>query len=69
VILNFDKEIAELQALGVTIPDGKELEVAFVLVKVLSRGYDDAIKRAVGIVQRKAINPMPIVEEIRRPIR
>ena len=61
-VYSFDKELEELKG-----KDG--LEAAFVLFKVYARGVSAEQDRIIRIVQRMAIDPMKIVNEIRRPQR
>lgn len=70
-MLSFDAEYAALREAGCTLPDDdkKGMEVMMVLFKLYLKGREAGINHAVRIVQRTAINPMPIVNEIRRPVR
>ena len=62
MILDFTKELEELK--------GKEgIDAAFVLAAIYSRGYAAGTNRAIEIVQKMAVNPMPIAAAIRKPIR
>jgi len=70
MILSFEKEIEELETIFISSlsPDAS-MNVVMALLKIYLRGRSEGIDHAVRIVQRRAINPMPIVEEIRKPIR
>lgn len=69
MIVSFDKEIERLRAAGAVIPEDKALAVAMERFMVYDQGFAAGREHAVRVVQRKATNPMMIVNEIRRPIR
>lgn len=69
MMIDMSADIARLRRLGVTIPEGREMEVAMELFMTYDRGFAAGREHAIGVVQRRATNPMDIVREIRRPIR
>lgn len=71
MILNFEKEVQEIvDALGGGGGyNDKAMKISMVLACVLDRGIGEERRRCIQIIQRMAINPQPIVAEIRKPIR
>lgn len=73
MIMDFTKEVDEiLVVLGIKHDDvSKEqsMELMGVLFKLLDKGIGFERNRVVDLVQRHAINPMAIVEKIRKPVR
>jgi hypothetical protein len=73
MILDFGKEVsAIIDALGLdpaSVDMDRGMKVAMVLVTVLDKGMSAERERIIRIVQQHAMNPMPLVERIRRPLR
>lgn len=73
MILSFDKEAAEIfKHLGLKAEDVSSeaaLNVAFTLAGVLLRGRSAGIDHACHIVSLRAMNPLAIINEIRKPVR
>lgn len=64
MIVSFDKEIAEIRA---AIAAGKsDMDIAMILAMVLDAGLGMERQKNIQIVQRMAVNPMPIVEAMRK---
>ena len=70
MILSFNNELSEIEKiLDIQIPPTRALEVASVLMGLLDRGIGMEQKRIIDIIQRKGMNPQPLIQEIRRPLR
>lgn len=72
MILDFTEEVDEILAIlriEFAISPKQSVEVMAVLVKLLDRGMAAERSRIIDIIQRFGMNPMPLVEKIRKPIR
>ena len=68
MMLNFDKEIAEIMAVKGDQPGGV-MEIMFVLAGVIDRGMGMERERTIKILQQHAVNAQDLIREIRKPIR
>jgi hypothetical protein len=70
MILNFDSEIALVEKLtGKKLDDKKAMELAMELALILDKGMAMERERAIAIIKRHAMNPIPLIARIQRPIR
>lgn len=67
MILDFTKD---LEAIKKHLADkDDDWKVVLAIADVFFRGRNEGIEHAVRIVQKRAMSPMPIVQEIRKPVR
>lgn len=73
MIVNLGKEVDQILELLHLEKDAvtrdQAMEIMSVLFQAFNKGYGVGTERAVHTVQKMAINPQPIVREIRKPIR
>jgi hypothetical protein len=73
MIINLAQELDEIfDILGLKkddVSDEQQMELATVCFKCFDKGFSIGTQRAIHTVQRMAINPQPIVNEIRKPVR
>lgn len=73
MIINLGKEVDEiLEILHLekdAVTQDQAMEIMTVCFKAFDKGFSTGTQRAIHTVQRMAINPQPIVKEIRKPIR
>lgn len=69
MIISFEKEMADLEALVGYVPAKTRWNVIGVLMAVYGRGMAAERRRCLDIVARKAMNAAAVREEIERPVR
>jgi hypothetical protein len=70
MILNFADEIAMVEKLtGKTLDDKQSMELSMELVMLLSKGMEMEQNRIIAIIKKHAMNPLPLISRIKRPIR
>lgn len=66
MIIKVDEEVARLRE---ALASGNDMALAAEVVKILDRGMAMERARCIAIIQAKAIRPMDIIREIRKPLR
>jgi hypothetical protein len=73
MIVELGKEVDEiLEILHLekdSVTQDQAMELMAVCFKCFDKGFGIGTQRAIHTVQRMAINPQPIVNEIRKPVR
>lgn len=66
MILNMSKQLAAVKA---AIESGDDMGAAIELASIYSAGMAMERERVITIIQQHGMNPLPLIEKIRRPIR
>jgi hypothetical protein len=70
MIMDFSKEVAEIRKLLVDGNDDKYgMELATLCFMLFDRGAAWERDRIIHIIQRHGISPLPLIKEIRKPVR
>lgn len=73
MIMDFTPEVDEILKLlrveHADVSSEQSVELMGLLFKLLDKGMAAERSRVIGIIQKFGINPQPLVEKIRKPIR
>jgi hypothetical protein len=73
MILDFTEELDEMMQIlhlqGDAVSSKQSMELMGVCVRLLDRGMAAERSRVIQLVQKHAMNPGPLVERIRKPLR
>ena len=73
MILDFTEELDEMMKIlhlqGDAVSSAQSMELMGVCIKLLDRGMAAERSRIIELVQRYGMNPGPLIEKIRKPLR
>jgi hypothetical protein len=69
MILNSQEFADEIAEIKLAISKQDDMKLMFALVGVYAKGMVFERNRIIPIIQAMAVNPMPIVNKIRKPLR